>query len=163
MSLQAYKSFRPTEFDAPGLGLDDRQDWLVLPVGRNRDSDPLPKSNFYAALERMGGESETVEVHRFGHWACGWIENVIIHPSRATEGEAIAAALDYYPILDDEDFRERERVCANATWRQCYNTEERIEYLRDNEGAEFHSFSALLSCVRGHFAPYTHNGYDGLI
>lgn len=34
--MKAYSQFRPT--DSKGLGLPDRQDWLVLGVARTRDS-----------------------------------------------------------------------------------------------------------------------------
>jgi len=52
--MQTYRDFRPTGFDSRGAFLDaDRQDWLVVPVGRNRDSGPLDESNFAAACGEM--------------------------------------------------------------------------------------------------------------
>lgn len=62
-----YKEFRPTQFDAKGLGLEDQQDWIVVPVSQNRDSGPFEESNFTSALKILGGESEDVEVHQFNH------------------------------------------------------------------------------------------------
>ena len=41
-----YREFRPSGFDVKGLGLDDRQDWLVAPVTVNRDSNCLERSNW---------------------------------------------------------------------------------------------------------------------
>jgi hypothetical protein len=78
--MQTYSQYRPTGFDSRGLGLPDRQDWLVLPVIQTRDSGPLEQSNFASALKAVGGESETVEVHRFGHWGPGWFEIIIVAP-----------------------------------------------------------------------------------
>lgn len=105
-----YKEFRPTGADAKGLGLEDKQDWFVLPVSRNRDSELLAESNFSVALEMVGGESETVEIHRFGHWACGWFEIVIIQPGSEAEnkGWEIEAALENYPVLSDEDYSNKQ-------------------------------------------------------
>ena len=124
--METYSKFRPTAMDPAGLALDDQQDWLVLPVFRNRDSEPLNESNFDTALKIMGGESDTVQVHRFGHWACGWFEIIIIHPSLAAEGEKIEEALDDYPVLDDDDLSRRELEAAEKMWAWM-NLKERIE------------------------------------
>lgn len=108
--MQKYSEFRPTCFDPRGLNLDDRQDWLVAPVSRTRDTGPFEESNFQTALEMLGGESETVEVHRFGHWGPGWFEIIIIQPGSdaAKKAEDIESSLENYPVLDDEDFSRRE-------------------------------------------------------
>lgn len=72
-----YAEFSLTQFDTKGLGLPDRQDWEVLPVSRSRDNDD-PK--FRRKLKKLGGESATVEVHRFRHWAIGWFEIILVAP-----------------------------------------------------------------------------------
>jgi hypothetical protein len=100
----------------PGYGAtsaDDRANYagkdlsaFVAVVSQNRDSDSLDKSNFRVALMRLGGESATVQVHRFDHWACGWVENLLIDPTNATavlEAARIAADMERYPVLDDDD------------------------------------------------------------
>ena len=158
--MKTYKEFRPTGFDShieiPGD--EDRESWLVLPCGRNRDSDCLDESNFHSALKSLEGEGEDVEVHRFGHWACGWFEIIIARPDTKAAKEAadIEAALADYPILDENDYSERETEAANETWRNCYRPKDRIEYIRDNRSQfEFHSFADMLGCVRGnYFAGY---------
>ena len=114
-TLQRYGEFAPTPFDHAGAFLRDRQDWLVAPVTRNRDSQSLAESNFDATLELLGGESETVEVHRFGHWGPGWFEIILVHPSRASEAHAIADRLDDYPILDEVDASKRD-------WEDCWES-----------------------------------------
>ena len=133
--MQKYSEFRPSAFDPAGLGLDDRQDWFVLPVMRTRDSEVLTESNFHSALEIMGGESDTVEVHRFGHWGPGWFEIIIIHPSRASEGEKMEDALEDYPVLDEDDYCEREYEAACERWKWM-GTRERME-LCVKEGVSF--------------------------
>ena len=80
--------------------------------GRSRDSEILEKSNFAVALERLGGESDTVLVARSGHWLCGWVEEILVHPSdveAVAELQVIVSELQQYPVLDDEDYSDREQ------------------------------------------------------
>ena len=125
--MQQYSEFRPTGFDAPGLGCEDRQDWLVLPISRTRDSECLEESNFHCALAILGGESETAEVHRFSHWGPGWFEIILLHPGRESDGEDIERSLEDYPVLDDEDLSGREWEAASETWERS-STRDRMEY-----------------------------------
>jgi len=116
--MQRYKEFSPTPFDAKGLGLPDQGNWLVVPCSRTRDSVPFEESNFAAALEMLGGESDTVEVHRFGHWGPGWFEIIIVDPDSpaATIAGDIETRLGDYPVLDDDDLSEREAEEAGESW-----------------------------------------------
>ena len=108
--MERYGDFQPTQFDPKGLALDDQQDWLVAPVARNRDSGPLSESNFESCLKALGGEGDDVEVHRFGHWANGWFEIIIVRPNSKAASIAadIEAGLEDYPVIDDEDHSRRE-------------------------------------------------------
>jgi hypothetical protein len=101
--------------------IDSIQSWLVGP-SRTRDSDCLEESNFAVILTDLGGEGDNVQVHRFGHWACGWYELILIRPEtpEAASWAEWEGALANYPVASDEDFREREEVAANETWR-CYS------------------------------------------
>ena len=117
--MQTYSQFRPTQFDACGLALSDQQDWLVLPVIQTRDSGALEQSNFAAALERLGGESEMVQVHRFGHWGPGWFEIIIVSPAGmdlVKIAEDIERTLEDYPVLDEMDFSNREYESFLRDW-----------------------------------------------
>jgi len=147
-----YRKYAPTQYDPKGICLEDRQDWLVLPCEQNRDSEPLSRSNFDVLLNDFGGESETVEVHRFGHWACGWFEIIIVHPSLKEKVEDWERALEDYPVADDEDLSEKEMVEANEVWERCYDWEERVEYIRKNRSQfEFRNREDLMQCVRGEY------------
>lgn len=154
--MQTYAKFSPTAVDQAGAFLDDRQDCLVLPVSRTRDSGPLDDSNVDAALEILGGESDTVELHRFGHWGPGWFEIVLVHPSRKADAEGIARRLEHYPVLDEEDLSRREQEEADRIWKTCYSASERVAYIRAHPNEfEFRDFSDVAWCVRGnHFAGY---------
>jgi hypothetical protein len=155
-----YSEFRPTPFDTFGSFLPDLQSWFVAPVSRNRDSGPLDESNFSVALKMLGGESDTVEVQRFGHWGPGWFEIILVAPNSTAfkEAESMEASLADYPVLDDMDYSEREQEAANQTWKQCYRDKERIAYIRKHRYQfEFRDFRDLLGCVRGNYF----NGYAG--
>jgi hypothetical protein len=70
----------------------------------------------------LGDESETVEVHRFGHWGPGWFEIIIVDPSDSERVEIatdIENRLEDYPILDETDFSEREWNEKQEYWDNC--------------------------------------------
>ena len=129
--MQTYSEYSPTGFDAKGLALPDKQDWLVV-IGRNRDSDCLANSNFDCALKSLGGESDDCKIHSFNHWACGWLEIVIVRPDTACAriAEEIENSLSDYPVLDDEDYSQREWTMASDYW--CgMRPRERIQWAVD--------------------------------
>jgi hypothetical protein len=115
--MQTYREYSPTSFDTKGLLLPDQQDWFVV-IGRNRDSGHLDNSNFDSALASMGGESDDVEIHNFGHWACGWLEIIIVRPNTdaSRTAEEIRERLENYPVLDEHDYCEREYEAAAEYW-----------------------------------------------
>ena len=122
--MEQYKDWAPTPFDNTGAFLtharsddpDDRGEWYVVPTMRTRDSNPVEESNFHAALALLGDESDTVEVHRFGHWGPGWFEIILVHPDRKQEVSDIHARLMNYPLLDEDDLSNREYADAMEAW-----------------------------------------------
>lgn len=152
--MQKYSEFRPTLFDSH-LFLEGKEELLVVPVAHNRDSESLGESNFAVALEMLGGESETVEVCRFGHWANGWFEIILIDPTHSSTlqvAKEIESKLKDYPVLDEDDFSEREQEAAQEVWANCYSNQERIDYIRKNRSQfEFTTLEDMSSCVRGNF------------
>lgn len=94
-------------------------DWLMLlPVSITRDAQPIDQSNFVAAqciLDEAGAEYQIV---RFGHWAVGWVEHILVAPSEpglTVAGEIVCALADY-PILDEADLSERETEDQWESW-----------------------------------------------
>lgn len=125
---------------------------------RNRDSDALTESNWRCGLKELGDEGENVVIHRFGHWACGWYEVLVVKRGTLehTKAEEMTKKLKGYPVLDEDDFSRLESEEADRVWKDCYDVKERIAYIRDNESQfDFGSFEDMLSCVRGnYFAGY---------
>jgi hypothetical protein len=127
--------------------------------GQSRDSDCLEQSNFAAMLKALGGESETVTVVRESHWAVGWVEWIAIHQDDETAlrvADEQCERMANYPVLDEEDFSERERQAANETWANCFSPQDRIDYIREHRSQfDFHDMADLFGCVRGkYFAGY---------
>ena len=148
-----YKEFRPTQFDSKGLAADRLNigEFYVLPCIRTRDSEVLEESNFHSALRMLGGESEEIQVHRFGHWGPGWFELILINPNAEDKvkiAEEIESALADYPILDEMDFSEREEEACCELWESCYDTQDRIEHFR-NHSYHATSYMDLIKAVRG--------------
>ncbi len=117
-ALPRYAAFRPTAFDSPAH-VPHREHWLVAPCSITRDSGVLDQSNWHAQLAALGGESETVEIHRFGHWGPGWFEIVLIDPADATAAARAAeltCALADYPIVDEDDHSRREYEAVCEAW-----------------------------------------------
>lgn len=132
-------------------------------VGQSRDSDYLEQSNFAVMVQELGGESDVVTVVRESHWAVGWVEWVAIKADGTAESDKALQIADElqdrlanYPILDEDDFGERETETANQIWKACYSWQERIKYIRRNKSQfEFHDYADMLGCVRGeYFAGY---------
>lgn len=51
---------------------------VYIVLTRSRDSSTLEESNWRSALKRLGGESETVQIYRFGYWACGGYPSIAV-------------------------------------------------------------------------------------
>ena len=157
IELTPYSEFRPTGFDSKGLGLDDRQTWLVAPCGTNRDADALTRSNWRVQAKEfveLDPNGEDHEVHRFGHWGPGWYKIVVCRPGSPAELAARVIQLKYdnYPSLDDDRNSDAEQEEANEVWKGCYSDSERIDYIRRYRSQfEFQSFADMLGCVRGKY------------
>jgi hypothetical protein len=100
--------------------------WNSIPnIGQHRDSTLLDQSNFDAAWNRLNElskhltipgddnfpESDSCQIIRMNHWAVGWVESIVIHPSDVSavkEAELIQEDMSGYPVLDDEDYSDRE-------------------------------------------------------
>lgn len=135
--MQQYKDYQPSAWDSRANfatfdqeGINNIQDWYVCPVIKTRDASILSESNFDAILARLGGEGEKVEVHSFGHWACGWYELILVHPDLKDEVEKIEDKLDDYPVMNEDDYSMRVCDAAFEQWNSL-SMRERLEYWED--------------------------------
>ena len=121
---------------------------------RNRESDTLTESNWVCALEMLGGESESVVIHRFGHWACGWYEVLAVakgSPAFAI-AEDIEKQIEAYPVLNEDHWSQAEQTEADRVWSDCYDQSERAEYIRENpDQFEFCGIDDAKASLRGEY------------
>lgn len=99
----------------------DLSGW-IMGCSRSRDSDIMADSNFETMLEKLGGESKSVQVNRFNHWACGWVESIMVSSKATKKLETLRQCLnsiEKYPLLDESDYYERERDKIDSDW-ECY-------------------------------------------
>jgi hypothetical protein len=69
----------------------------------------MDRVNFAEILDLLGGESKTVIVAAASHWACGWVETILIHESDAKAlkiGDEIKRGLKDYPLVDEDAYYE---------------------------------------------------------
>ena len=142
----------PSAFDSSANYMGENKfPGLVGWLTQNRDSEALERSNFESALEELGGESETVEVHRFGHWACGWWEIIAFKLNTPAHEIAlkIQEGLDNYPVVNEEHFSEKEWNEESDYWAGL-SIEEKVSLC---QGAGISIFKA-----RHEYLPETNSG-----
>lgn len=113
----------PTVFDsAANYSGADLSACYVAPVSVNRDTgDPVTISNWRAVTAELEPliEHEQSGIHRFGHWACGWYELFLIHPSDSAalaRADELAARLADYPVADESDLSDAELDAQSEAW-----------------------------------------------
>ena len=102
-------------------------------LSQNRDSQALERSNFECGLQKIGGKSETVIASYERHWACGWLETILIHESdtKALEiADKLAQKLEDYPVIDEDHFTE----LVHAEGEEFLNSDiwDRFNYINEN-------------------------------
>lgn len=95
--------------------------WLVGPCGRSRESDLIEESNFAVAVSRLSmidSDKADYEVIRFGHFAVGWIDEIVTRPGSACAAAAskMRESLEDYPILDEDHYSYLEQEYESSNW-----------------------------------------------
>jgi hypothetical protein len=106
-------------------------------------------------LRDLGGESDTVNISRSNHWACGWVEYITLDPSDLAKvkiARANLAKIENYPVLNDEDYGQEEQDEAQEVWAKCYNVKDRIAYIRKfYDQFDFCGLDDAKACMRGEY------------
>jgi|TARA_R110000823_G_scaffold136018_1_gene265305 hypothetical protein len=129
-------------------------------LSQNRDSLLLDRHNYETAFEMLTdaalGNDKHVWDWRAHHWACGWVEYLMVAKD-APEAVQIAAAeiidaLSVYPILDEDGYSEAEYEAACEFW-ESMDLSERIDLLRQ---AGQNIFAARSDCLPDDDSGYIH-------
>lgn len=136
-------------------------------AGRSRDSTDLELSNWDQFLSTLGGETGESEdrdeddrnmaidsrdnlyisdviIVRDSHWAVGWIETLYIHSRRVDLcqiADRLLGRLEDYPILDEDDYSNRQWETATTTWAGM-SIADRVEAIHRHGCARISIFSA---------------------
>lgn len=123
------------------------------PVERNRASDLLTQSNWdqqWDALKAFradvpdADEASPVSVCE-NHWLVGWVEWVAIHESNGPalrEADRLAARMESYPVLNEEDWSNREWEDYEKGWKD-YGFKDFIREIRDAFELRDSTFDAM--------------------
>ena len=95
--------------------IEDPENWAII-YTHHRDSGLLDQSNAAVIEEALEPYQDTdVIAEHHGHWACGWIDGFAIRvfkDGKITQAfkvyHELAEALAQYPVLDEEDYSQRE-------------------------------------------------------
>lgn len=114
--------------------------WQMAGFGVHRDSDPLAESNYAVALQRLIAaagidpidlgylsypnfeDDAPIAVASFGHWAVGWVDELMVRCDRPDLLEICQDMLDdidNYPVLDEDHFIQHEWE-RNHPEGECY-------------------------------------------
>lgn len=148
-----FADYAPTHLDCKGLGSDGQEDWLVFPMAHQpKISTLLDDSNWEslcAAMDESDPNGTDHKVHYFGHWTSDF-EIVVVRPGSPAHAEAerLAAALADYPVLDEEDYsdREYEATLDNIKSELCRTT------IVGADGAELNETADLACELFGWFS-----------
>ena len=93
--------------------------WSLGPVILTRDSDILTESNYHAIVKRLESFPEYEDlwaIEECSHWAVGWVKHLTfqVFDDTGNVSPIVAVLIDIhnelcdYPLLDEDDFSERE-------------------------------------------------------
>lgn len=169
MNTKKYSPVRLTRWTRPSNYMGASwPDYYGCGFGQSRDSDELEQSNFAQVLRELAklppfvysapdcdNEIESRQVVRESHWAVGWVEWIAIHEADTAALELcdrLRERYENYPVLNEEDFSERETESANIIWKDCYNQRERVEYVRKyRDQFDFRGLRDAIACLRGDY------------
>lgn len=122
-----------------------------LIYSKNRDSSLLEQSNFDCILAELEqyDDPENPAVYTFtaSHWACGWIEYIIVNETDneklLTVAGEIVCALSDYPVFSEDHYSEVQHDAICDHWENA-SISERMDLCKD---CEISIFSARSECI----------------
>ena len=124
-------------------GFNPIGDFLI--VSKTRDSSLLEQCNFDEILKELEAlqdpnEENCVYTFTASHWACGWVEYLMIDKNAPNNilqvASEIICALSDYPVFNDEKYSELQYNEVFNYWENL-SLADRIELCNDNEVSIF--------------------------
>jgi hypothetical protein len=112
---------------AASVNADPATVGVLACVSTHRETPPILVPNQAIALEMLAAvdpDATAYTVHRFTHWAVGWIDYVIVNTQRAAVVEVCAdimQRLDAYPLLNEEASCMAEWEANHPAPGECYS------------------------------------------
>ena len=118
--------------------------WDCLQESLNKIIKTLPEPNIRTQKDYYGEDEELPSGWMYSweasHWAVGWVQYLMIRhdaPEVLIEAaDEMYNALRDYPILDEEDYSERQDNAIYKYWQDC-SIKERIEYCKESGDSIF--------------------------
>ena len=86
-----------------------------------------------------------ITIIRDHHWAVGWVETLCIHESNITALERAeelqAGLMDDYPVLDEEDYSNRQYEARQESWKWL-SIKERVRVIQKYSREDTSVFAA---------------------
>lgn len=133
-TIETFQGFldRAARAGQPSTPADDDCADLLKVWDMGRDCDRYNRSNFAVVKRMLESAGVTVEIVRYSHWVCGWIDHLLCEDTNESRELIlkIRECHEDYPILDDDHHSQLEYDEIIEFWETC-TVEDRAEYLRE--------------------------------
>ena len=122
----------------------------IVVYSQNRDSSILEQSNYEQIFKHLKetikgldcpfvlnyerGEFDWVYDFRAGHWACGWVEYILVRkdaPQSVIDAAIeVIGSMEDYPVFDEMHYSEMQWDATETFWQEC-STEDRMHYCKE--------------------------------
>ena len=144
MKLSRWSTDGVTAFDNAENYLGERHSTYYIVGSKHRDSEILDRSNFECTHKELQDivdnyyedsdyepDNAPLKINRMGHWAVGWVEQILIHEDYTVllqAGDKIIERLEDYAVLDEDDYSEKESEEFYSNLKLTIQ-----DYLQDNQ------------------------------
>ncbi len=130
----------------------DYSEYYVI-YSQNRDSGTLERSNFECITAALDPKMDTDDANenvitvRASHWACGWVEDIMIHESdikALAHAEDIEAQIEAYPVYNDDHYYQLCHEEDREIWQTCLALREKVKLCAEANISVFAARSETL-------------------
>lgn len=131
-------------------GFSPDGDYLLY--SRSRDSTILDNINYDHILRELRRLDTDGSVYDFraGHWACGWVEHLIV--KKAAPKKVLEKACEFfcelaeYPVIDDTEYSNAQVEAITDYWESC-SLSEKVEWCQESGDSIFSARHTIPASV----------------